>query len=89
MARKETPWLALIKKKNKEVLAEGKLKGAAALTEAMKRAKKVYIKVKKTTAGGPKEYKEGKWGRKIRSAGLGRGEGHGKGKGPIGRPVKL
>lgn len=35
-------WLILIKKTLKDIKAEGKFKGSSALTEAMKRARKIY-----------------------------------------------
>ena len=38
------PWLVLVKKIYKQVVAEGKLKGIAAMKEAIKRAKKIYVK---------------------------------------------
>ncbi len=47
MAKKVSPWIALIKKQLSIVKEEDKLKGSAALGEAIKRAKKVYIKKKK------------------------------------------
>lgn len=50
MAKKISPWLTLVKKKYKEVIAEGKLKGVTAMKEAMARAKVDYAKLKK---GGP------------------------------------
>ena len=43
--------------------------------------------MRKRRQGGPKEYKKGKWGRKIRSRGKGKGLGRGKGKGPMGVPT--
>lgn len=85
MAKKTNPWLVLVKKYYKEVIAEGKLKGAAAMKEAIKRARKLYQK-QKGVKGGPAEYAKGKAGRKVRSLSLGRGKGIGKGKGPIGIP---
>jgi len=51
-----------------------------------KKKKKVSAakkKVKSTSKGGPKEYKAGLSGRKIKSKGKGRGLGRGAGKGPI------
>lgn len=47
MAKKLTPWIALVKKQFDIIKAEGKLKGPAALREAIARAKKIYVKVKK------------------------------------------
>ena len=85
MAKKASAWLILVKKKYKEVIAEGKLKGVAAMKEAMARAKVLYAKMKK---GGPEAYEAGLAGRKIRSKGMGRGEGRGEGRGPRGFPIK-
>ena len=46
MAKKITPWIALVKKQYNIIKAEGKLKGMEMMKEAIKRAKKVYVKVK-------------------------------------------
>ncbi len=77
-------WLVLVKKYVNEIKKEDKLKGLAIMKEAIKRAKKVYVKTKK---GGPEAYKKGLAGRKIQSKDKGRGLGYGKGKGPKGIPV--
>jgi len=41
---KVNPWLILVKKQYKIVIGEGKLKGLEAMKEAIKRAKKIYVK---------------------------------------------
>jgi len=84
---KPNPWIILVKNQYSRVVSEKKFKGSAALQEAIKRAKKIYIKKKEIVKGGKEEYLAGKAGRKIRSVGLGRGEGIGKGRGPIRTPI--
>ena len=85
---KPNPWIVLVKNQYRKVLSEKKFKGGTALREAIKRAKKIYAKNKKTVPGGPKEFAAGKSGRKIKSLGEGRGVGIGKGRGPIGVPIR-
>lgn len=80
--RKLNPWLSIVKKQHRTVVAEGKLSEGKAMAEALKRAKKIFIKAKR---GGASVYAAGLGGRKIRSKGKGLGLGYGKGKGPIGR----
>lgn len=43
---KKNKWLLLVKKIHDEVTREGKLTDTAAMVEALKRAKKIYIKRK-------------------------------------------
>lgn len=45
--RKTTPWVQLVKDTYQKVEKEEKLEGADALKEAMKRAKKIWVKRKK------------------------------------------
>lgn len=46
MAKRQNPWLVLVKTSYAQVKKEGKLKGAAMMKEAISRAKKAYKKKK-------------------------------------------
>ena len=86
MARKLNPWLVLVKQHYDKVLAEGKLKGAAALQEAMKRARKVYVKEKKHSPVRTQVLSEKTKSQETKEVNLEDVEGHGAGKVPFGSP---